>query len=190
MLVQQIFTNFLAIDFLSFDKINNLESFCYDKIISEATDPGQSDISDFELKTFLSSITDQIEQRLESLQKEFGLKSQHKFRISYAWLNLNQNNNITAPHLHRNSIISGVLYIKCQDSGQLVLINPNVSHQYVVDPSIIETFNGFNSAVYRIIPEKGKLIMFPSWIMHYVESNANKNDRISMAFNIELVNDN
>ena len=187
MIINQIFTNFLAVDFLSFDKITNLENFCYDKIKLESTDPGQSDISEFELRTFLLPITEQIEQRLKLMHNEFGLKTQHEFKISYAWLNLNQNNNITAAHLHKNSIISGVLYIKCQDSGQLVLINPIIPHQYVIDPNTIENFNGLNSAVYRVVPEKGKLIIFPSWIMHYVEHNSNKNDRMSMAFNVQLV---
>jgi uncharacterized protein (TIGR02466 family) len=186
--LQPIFTNFIAIDFLSFESIPNLENFCYDKIKIEESDPGQSDLSLFELESFLRPLTLQIQQKILELKNYFEFKEDVDLKIVRAWLNLNQNHNITSPHLHKNSLISGVLYIKAQDSGELVLLNPIVPHQYVIDPDKVKKFNSFNSAVFRVKPETGKLIIFPSWLMHYVESNPSNHDRISLAFNIVTVN--
>jgi hypothetical protein len=44
----------------------------------------------------------------------------------------------------------------------------------------------FNANKWHIEPEPGKLIIFPSWLMHYVEDNNSQEDRLSMAFNIAL----
>ena len=35
-------------------------------------------------------------------------------------------------------------------------------------------------------PEKGKLVLFPSWLEHYVEPNLTNEDRISMSFDTQI----
>ena len=50
--VQEIFTNFLAIDALSINNLEIIQKFCYEKFLLESTDPGQSNISAFELSLF------------------------------------------------------------------------------------------------------------------------------------------
>lgn len=184
--IQNIFTNFLAIDTLTIDNIGTIEKFCYEKIEIEPSDPGQSDMSRLELDTLFSPITQQIELRLERIKKEYNFKNTHNFKIGRSWINLNQNTNITKPHLHSNSLLSGVLYIKCKNSGPIVFLHPVMAHQYVIPPEIVEQFNAFNSASITVNPEVGKLIIFPSWLMHYVESNQDTSDRISIAFNVEI----
>ena len=67
--------------------------------------------------------------------------------------------------------------------------HPVMAHQYVINSEIIDKFNGFNSTVMSVTPEVGKLIIFPSWLVHYVEPNLDDSDRISMAFNITVVED-
>lgn len=184
--IQDVFTNFLAIDTLQIPNINTIEKFCYEKINLEPTDPGQSDMSELELNTLFSDIVDQIEKRLEIIKTQFGFQDNLKFKIGTTWINLNQNNNITKPHLHANSLLSGILYVKCNQSGPIVFMNPIVAHQYVIDASIIKEYNKFTSADMSVVPEPGKLIIFPSWLVHYVENNLDDTDRISIAFNIKI----
>jgi len=186
--IQDIFINFLAIDTLDIKNINTIEKFCYEKIDLEPTDPGQSDLSELELSTLLSDIKIQIENRLEIIKTKFEFKNNVKFRIGRAWINLNQNNNITKPHLHSNSLLSGVLYIKCKRSGPIVFMHPVMAHQYVIDSNIVQEYNKFTSAEMSVVPEVGKLIIFPSWLVHYVQNNLDDSDRISIAFNIEIEN--
>jgi hypothetical protein len=71
MVIQNIFTNFLAIDSLKIDNIDVIEKFCYEKINLEPTDPGQSNMSDLELTTLFLPIKTQIEERLEILKIKF-----------------------------------------------------------------------------------------------------------------------
>jgi uncharacterized protein (TIGR02466 family) len=187
MIIQNIFTNFLAIDTLSIDNLDMIEQFCYEKIKIEPSDPGQSNMSELELDTLFLPIKQQIEYRLEEIKKEFEFKNNLSFKIGRIWINLNQNNNVTRPHLHSNSLLSGVLYIKCKDSGPIVFMHPVMAHQYVISPDTVKKFNMFNSADISVTPEVGKLIIFPSWLVHYVENNLDYSDRISIAFNIKVI---
>jgi uncharacterized protein (TIGR02466 family) len=186
MIIQEIFTNFLAVDTLTIDNLETIENFCYDKFLLEATDPGQSNISKLELSTLLSSIKQQIEKNLEEIKVNFNFKDSVKFTIGRTWINLNQNSNIVRPHLHANSLLSGVLYLKCNNSGPLVFIHPVMAQQYVINSELVDKFNGFNSSVMTVDPAVGKLIIFPSWLVHYVEKNLDDSDRISLAFNIDI----
>jgi len=187
--IQHIFTSFLAIDTVSIENINLIERFCYDKIRLEPSDPGQSDITELEWSTLLHPIKVQIENRLAIIKNNFNFKETVGFKVGRAWINLNQNNNITRPHLHANSLLSGVIYIKCQNSGPIVFMNPIMAHQYVVTPDIINDFNEFTSSDISVYPCPGKLIIFPSWLVHYVENNLDNSDRISIAFNLTIEKD-
>lgn len=184
--IQDVFTNFLAIDTLTIDNINTIEQFCYEKINLEPSDPGQSDMSQLELDTLFLDIKNQIEDRLEIIRQEYNFKDSVKFKIGQTWINLNQNNNVTRPHFHANSLISGVLYIKANSSGPIMFMHPVAAQQYVMDPSIIDQYNKFTSIDMSVIPEPGKLILFPSWLVHYVQNNLDNTDRISIAFNIDI----
>ena len=184
--IQDIFTNFLAIDNIKIDNIDTIERFCYDKINLEPSDPGQSDMSQLELDTLFLNIKSQIEDRLEIIKTEFNFKQSVKFKIGRSWINLNQNNNITRPHLHSNSLLSGVLYIKANNSGPIVFMHPVAAQQYVMDDDIIDQYNRFTSTDMSVQPSPGKLVLFPSWLVHYVGNNLDDSDRISIAFNIDI----
>jgi hypothetical protein len=67
-----------------------------------------------------------------------------------------------------------------------VFIHPVMAQQYVINSELVDKFNGFNSSVMTVDPAVGKLIIFPSWLVHYVEKNLDDSDRISLAFNIDI----
>ena len=91
-------------------------------------------------------------------------------------------------HRHVNSLFSGVLYLKAaaEETGQLTL------HKYQTylgfsSPTISLEFteqNLFNSSTWSITPIENHIIIFPSNVMHSVEINNSKDDRISVAFNL------
>ena len=71
-------------------------------------------------------------------------------------------------HHHKNNLnqISGVLYLQTpQDSGNIIFINP-------IDANIKSSYK----------PQPGSIIFFDSSLLHYVEVNRSKEDRISIAF--------
>ena len=81
------------------------------------------------------------------------------------------------------SIISGTYYHQCDgDEGNLVLYNPIPYIQYGQFPENIYTCGG----ELPVQIQKGKLVMFPSWLQHRTDCNKTDKERISIAFNISV----
>lgn len=94
--------------------------------------------------------------------------------VTEMWGNINYKNNYNGAHTH-SGIISGVFYCHVpENSGNLVLVNPAVRS----DGHLLRAPN------YVIKPERLALILFPSWLEHYVEPNLSEDKRISISFNI------
>ena len=47
----------------------------------------------------------------------------------------------------------------------------------------VNSFNEYNSGVWKYSPKENLCLLFPSYLKHYVEPNLNKKDRISISFN-------
>ena len=90
------------------------------------------------------------------------------------WAMVNDKRSYNAHHIHEG-LLSGVFYLQVpEDSGRLILCNPAVrSHSHII-----------RSKDYPIQPERLALIMFPSWLEHYVEPSNSDGERISISFNI------
>jgi uncharacterized protein (TIGR02466 family) len=95
-------------------------------------------------------------------------------RIKEMWGNVNSKNNFNLAHTH-SGILSGVFYCQVpENSGNLVFLNPAVRS----DGHLIRNKN------LNLQPERLALILFPSWLEHYVEPNLSDEKRISLSFNI------
>jgi uncharacterized protein (TIGR02466 family) len=66
-------------------------------------------------------------------------------------------------------------------------MNPINEHNYTIRQETINEFNYFNSNEWHVQPEEGTLIVFPSWLNHLVLPNEGEEERISIAFNTQLV---
>jgi uncharacterized protein (TIGR02466 family) len=132
----------------------------------------------------IKNLQNEIFQRVGYLHKEFGFKTPAYHRISNMWVSINNTASFNRPHVHAEALFSGVYYAQTEeDSGDLIFLHPATSHQYHIDERAIEKFTDFNSSVFVIKPQAGKLVLFPSWLVHYVEPNRNNKDRISISFN-------
>jgi len=47
----------------------------------------------------------------------------------------------------------------------------------------VKNFNKHTSSTWNYLPEENCCLLFPSHLTHYVESNMNKQERISLSFN-------
>ena len=101
--------------------------------------------------------------------------------ISAIWCNVQNTNGFNHVHTHAGSWYSGVYYLKCSDkSGEIKFTDPRPGAEFC-------KYNNFISPyINKINPQIGDLILFPSWLPHLVESNCDSEDRVSIAFNIEL----
>ena len=100
------------------------------------------------------------------------------------WANINYPGGCNRPHLHPNSLFSGVYWIKAPEkSGDLMLYEPR--------PGVHTTMPNRKEGklppeLWREIhykPQAGVAIMFPSWLWHEVKHNESNDTRISVSFN-------
>ena len=189
LIINECFQSFIATDNLTLDN-ESIEKFCYYKIKNEPSrpsSPNQSNVSELEKSNVLGSLMSEIQRCTQVLLKKYNFKETVGYKISDVWINLNHPNAIALPHKHANHLFSGVYYVKCDDASTLEFFNPIAEHQWVVNTNIIGTRNTFNSQFISVEPVVGKIVLFPSWLMHCVNQNSNEKDRISIAFNVDAV---
>jgi len=100
------------------------------------------------------------------------------------WANVNYPKCYNRPHLHPNSLFSGVYYVTApKNSGNLMLYDPRPGVQMTM-PN--REKGKLPPEFWREIhyePKAGRCIMFPSWLWHEVKSNESNQTRISVSFN-------
>ena len=100
------------------------------------------------------------------------------------WANVNYPGGYNRPHLHPNSLFSGVYWIKTpMKSGNLMLYDPKPGSQMTM-PNRKE--GKLPPELWREVhyePVAGRAIMFPSWLWHEVRTNESNDTRISVSFN-------
>lgn len=137
----------------------------------------------------MQPLVNEINNRLEQLRNVVNFIDEVVLKIESMWININHRYSYNSLHIHPNSYISGVYYVKTpENSGELVLRNPSNIQSMFTPSSVIKSFNEFNSSKWTISPEVGKLVLFPSWIEHEVTQNLSNEDRISIAFNTNFYN--
>ena len=135
----------------------------------------------------LDSLMQEISEQMQYVKGILGLKDKENISFGNYWINVNGRGSFNLPHVHPFSLVSAVYYVDVpKDSGRLVFENPIQQHDYVMKPDIVERFNGINSGYWNVEPETGDLIIFPSWLRHWVEPNNTDENRISIAFNLQI----
>ena len=109
------------------------------------------------------------------------MKLDHEFYITNSWTNMTTFGQEHQLHNHSNSILSGVVYIKVNDS------QPSITFNRLTPPFFLnmkpKEYNMFNSTEWTIPVEDGDILIFPSSCFHHVKVNETDNRRISIAFN-------
>ena len=108
-----------------------------------------------------------------------------------AWVNINPVESFNVKHCHPNCDIAGVLWIKIpKNSGKITFISPydflsfNEMHSYTDE--FKKDVNYYHT--YEYPPQEGAILIFPSHLQHKVGKNESNEDRISISFNIKLLN--
>jgi uncharacterized protein (TIGR02466 family) len=107
--------------------------------------------------------------------------------ITNMWANITHPNHRHHMHIHPNCLISGIVYIKApKDCGPTLFFDPRINSR-MIEPTFTEK-NLFNSATFTVAAEKGRMLMWPSYLSHGVEYGTAKDneDRIVVAFNIMI----
>jgi hypothetical protein len=118
--------------------------------------------------------------------------------ITQAWLNVYKTESFNPVHSHKNSIVSGVLYLNCLNDlpddttdginffnfGRQMFGNIELP---IKAPSTFGTSYGsseFSGSAFRLQVVTGDLVLFPSSLKHSVNINQTTNQkRVSLSFN-------
>lgn len=100
--------------------------------------------------------------------------------ITQSWVNYTKEQQAHHTHTHKNSFLSGVLYIDADPEKDSINFFKSVCNQISVPTS---EWNIFNSESWKVTTETGKIVVFPSNLQHAVEVKHGTNTRISLAFN-------
>jgi uncharacterized protein (TIGR02466 family) len=104
-----------------------------------------------------------------------------KYNICQSWMTKTKHGQVAAVHNHSQFDIAGVYYYKTNmKDGAIKFSNPNLGLEASKTWMRSYTYN------VRIQPNVGTLILFPAWLGHSVELNTTNDDRMSLAFNINI----
>jgi uncharacterized protein (TIGR02466 family) len=106
-------------------------------------------------------------------------KNKQNYLLNESWVNYSKQYQHHEKHHHLPHRISGVYYIKTNEQdGNLLFYPPSIAMDIEQEPSEI------SSRLVSYAPKEGKIILFPSWVEHSVQSNITNSTRISISFNI------
>lgn len=101
----------------------------------------------------------------------------------FAWMNANPQAGYNAPHTHPGAHWSGVYYVSQPEveegsSGMIEFLDPRLElpHWRILQAG---AFRGKRT----LRPKAGELIVFPSYLVHWVHPNQSSEERVTIAFN-------
>ena len=105
--------------------------------------------------------------------------------LCQGWINVNPPGAFNAPHDHSSFALSGVYYASVPPEGRggaIEFLDPRAN----ANACTIEGAACFNRK-FRIHPKPGNLLVFPSYLTHWVQPNGDSTDRVTVAFNIRYL---
>ena len=146
----------------------SVDSFLFDNFAKELKD----------IKNFCEGRLTQYLEEIEGIDTDLAT-----LRITQSWLNKNKPQESHHPHTHKNSYLSGVFYFKCLPNDEIHFESQTLGllKSMVFSRKKITLWN---SNVATINVKEGDLILFPSYLRHFVNPNKTKDkERISLSFN-------
>jgi len=108
------------------------------------------------------------------------INSNQRLVITQLWGNRNPKGSQHHEHVHPNSIISGVFYLRQDPKLPPIQFSQSNQHGIKLDP---RKYNVYNSETFLLPCTAGELILFPSNLKHSVPTNMGDEERISLSFN-------
>jgi uncharacterized protein (TIGR02466 family) len=100
------------------------------------------------------------------------------------WANINGTGGYNKPHIHPNSLFSGVYYIKTPPNcGRLICTDPRPGIQTCMPNRKKGQPPAHLWREIHLQPRENRAIIFNSWLWHAVEPNQSNEPRISVSFN-------
>ncbi len=103
--------------------------------------------------------------------------------VADGWININPQHGYNVPHRHLGYQWSGCYYVTVPP----VEGSPSGSIEFLSPLTVPAEFRGFGAGCYNekmvMRPNAGDLLLFPSYLTHWVVPNESEQERITVAFN-------
>jgi uncharacterized protein (TIGR02466 family) len=131
-----------------------------------------------QINVALTTATRQVSPKLDLSDKAYALQG---------WINVNERGAYNTPHSHPDHEWSGVYYVKIPPGAE-----GRSGHIEFLDPrGPVQQMEGLQSAYFvpkvRRAPREGLMLVFPSYLRHWVYPNEQDDVRISIAFNARFI---
>jgi uncharacterized protein (TIGR02466 family) len=131
----------------------------------------------------LKSIKDAIQEALDIYASEV-MGITQKLYVTQSWSLISQPEIGMHGHSHSNSIVSGSLYYcEMPMPAAGMVFDRNTAYKQIELVPEPHKNNIYNTPLNSVIPKKDELILFASNLQHFVQINAGKEPRYSIAFN-------
>jgi len=108
------------------------------------------------------------------------INSDQRLVITQLWGNRNPKGSKHHEHVHPNSILSGVFYLRQDPKLPPIQFSKSNQDSMKLDP---RKYNSYNAETFLLPCTSGELILFPSNLRHSVPVNQGDEERISLSFN-------
>jgi len=153
-----------------------------DKGIKKTNVKGWHSQTEMHTKPEYKSLLDELFIFMKEIWKEEWLDREPV--LGNMWANINPPGGYNKPHVHPNTLFSGVYYIKTPPNcGELICNDPRPGIQTVMPVRIKGTPPKHLWREVHLESQEGRIIIFPAWLWHCVEPNQSNDIRISVSFN-------
>jgi uncharacterized protein (TIGR02466 family) len=105
--------------------------------------------------------------------------------ITNCWALVNPTYASNVVHDHPNCVLSGVYYVQAPaDCGDLFFIDPRDAVRMNALP--VTEYNQWTQGKVVYKPIEGRMVIFPSFLLHGVGANMSDQERISISFNVRV----
>lgn len=110
-------------------------------------------------------------------------ESDAEIYITQSWVNYTSKGESHHKHFHPNSFLSGVFYVRADPDKDKIVFHNDDNNGLVIRSASLNTFN---APSWWLPTGTGILYIFPSHLLHSVETVDHEEERISLSFNTFL----
>ena len=181
-------TNFYTADLFNEQQNQKYKNFLME--LSKRTEgERRSNRNGWQSDTFLwkenifKPLLDQILDSTQVIARNLSNKELPQMVVRAMWGNINPKGGFNFTHVHPSGWLSGVYYIQLpENNNEIVFQDPRSSRMMDFQRSSL-----IKDEYFSHYPKVGELLLFPSWLPHFVTPNTSEQNRISISFNVELV---
>lgn len=142
------------------------------------------------IKRICDLMTECIHDCTKEIAPDFQIDYQKLEMKCEGWVNINPQHSYNVPHDHPGYTWSCVYYVQVPDqkdsrSGKIEFLDPRTC--VAANATDIYKKSEHFAQKRKISPENGMIIIFPSYLKHWVYPNAEDEDRITFAYNFKFV---